>query len=625
MGTITSTYITSVDDTLPEWSASAQTFSPVSRWDVQELLVPWGASVAIAVVPSANTDLSLGEYTRAHPTTTFLQVGFSGGNVVADVRTPQGSWNILDTAASSNTAFGTVRVGLWLRLVRDGDRWGVQLLEPATGAQSPSIQTNVLEWGQAQIRSCDNLVDWVSGGLQTGNATLQVWLRSKGDTVHTIVSGLTGTANPAPFLGWKAQVDVELTGVQSTTAEATRDLTAAAVTTTAGEANPDGVAAATTLSTASVLRYQTAEAVTVSTARAFWLPASVTAVTQTTSVESRATGVSSRIPAMAASAADGTPFGVGTAIPAITIDARVSPAQPSESTVGGVTTDMPPPILARAELYYRQGGDVWTAIPPVAAAAAEGPVGVVDARIPPLMMAAGALATWQTRSDCFAGDRWTLRKGMYYTDGDTVEIVDTSTLGVADQADSTAEVSDSMTWSTARQETLHDSVTVADTTQFSVAGRFGDSLAAWCVNMDTGASSRYTGYGFNSFFELDGVRYGVASDGVYQLDGATDHGVEIDGLIDLGETDFESDRVKYVPKVYFSGKSAWPMHVNVIADSVSRTYAARNQSITLDSHRVDCGVGVKANYWRFTIQNTVGADFSVDAFRATPVVTRRRI
>jgi len=74
----------------------------------------------------------------------------------------------------------------------------------------------------------------------------------------------------------------------------------------------------------------------------------------------------------------------------------------------------------------------------------------------------------------------------------------------------------------------------------------------WVVNMDTGASSQYDNYGYNSFFERDGQYYGVADDGIYLLDGDDDEGDDIDALIEFGRSslyDVDGNRINRKKKI----------------------------------------------------------------------------
>lgn len=152
-----------------------------------------------------------------------------------------------------------------------------------------------------------------------------------------------------------------------------------------------------------------------------------------------------------------------------------------------------------------------------------------------------------------------------------------------------------------------------------------EDRAVWAVNTDTMASSRYTNYAFNSFFARDGVYYGVAEDGIYRLDADNDAGVAIDAALDTGTQDFNLARNKYLPHVYVGYRSTEPVAVDVIADGVTRTYQAPSSTQTLDVRRVDCGKGVKANYWGITVRNQYGAMFELDSVRLAPILTLRRM
>lgn len=151
------------------------------------------------------------------------------------------------------------------------------------------------------------------------------------------------------------------------------------------------------------------------------------------------------------------------------------------------------------------------------------------------------------------------------------------------------------------------------------------SGVTWAINLDTMASSQYTDYGFNSFFKYNGQDYGVADDGVYLLSGGSDNGTYINSVLDTGTQDFNIARNKYLPKIYLGYQSTARGLVDVIADGVKRTYETRSMANSLDVRRVDCGVGVRANYWGVTLRNYQGADFAVDSVRLTPILTLRRM
>lgn len=139
-----------------------------------------------------------------------------------------------------------------------------------------------------------------------------------------------------------------------------------------------------------------------------------------------------------------------------------------------------------------------------------------------------------------------------------------------------------------------------------------DSSAVWVVNIDTKASSQYDRYSFNSFITRNGVCYGVAPDGIYRLDGATDAGVPVDALAYLGRMDFATALQKLLPNAYLGASSTGKLKLEVDADGSIYVYETRNsEDGTFRSHRVDLGRGLKANMLGLTVKNKDGADFKL--------------
>lgn len=147
----------------------------------------------------------------------------------------------------------------------------------------------------------------------------------------------------------------------------------------------------------------------------------------------------------------------------------------------------------------------------------------------------------------------------------------------------------------------------------------------WVVNMENGASGQYDNYGFNSFFESDGKYYGVADDGIYELDGDDDNGAEILALIQAGKSDLGTPRQKRIENVYAGVSSEGKLLLKVEADGQSYTYEARSSSETLENHRFDVGKGLRGNYYDFTLLNQNGDDFDLESISFEPVVLSRKI
>ncbi len=157
------------------------------------------------------------------------------------------------------------------------------------------------------------------------------------------------------------------------------------------------------------------------------------------------------------------------------------------------------------------------------------------------------------------------------------------------------------------------------------AASLDDTTRVWVINTDSGASSQYDNYGYNSFFTRDGKAYGVAEDGIFRLDGTTDNGTAIDALIEIGRSDFESSQQKTIPNVYLGISSTNKMYLKIEADGQEYTYEARSSSTTLKTHRVDPGKGLKGNYFNLTIMNNTGSDFDLETVTFKPIQLSRKI
>jgi len=152
-----------------------------------------------------------------------------------------------------------------------------------------------------------------------------------------------------------------------------------------------------------------------------------------------------------------------------------------------------------------------------------------------------------------------------------------------------------------------------------------DSGVVWVVNMNTQASGQYEQYGFNSFFERSGAFYGVAGNGIYKLEGATDSGAAIKALADLGRSNFGVTERKSVPDVYIGVSSTAKMVLKVISDGGTYYYEAQGNSTDMQNQRFILGKGLRAAYWQLVVENSDGCDFSLASIEFKPIRLSRRI
>lgn len=147
-------------------------------------------------------------------------------------------------------------------------------------------------------------------------------------------------------------------------------------------------------------------------------------------------------------------------------------------------------------------------------------------------------------------------------------------------------------------------------------------MTTYAINLATGASTRYDGYGFDSFCRgPDGKYYGIKTDGIYLLEGG-----DVAASVDLGEMDFGTSLQKRLVNAYVSASCAAPLQLTVQAGGgAAYNYQARTSSDSMKTHRIDFGKGLKANYFSITITNPGAGDFTMDAVEVIVNNNTRRI
>ena len=121
---------------------------------------------------------------------------------------------------------------------------------------------------------------------------------------------------------------------------------------------------------------------------------------------------------------------------------------------------------------------------------------------------------------------------------------------------------------------------------------------AYVMNVHTGESWEYSNYSFMHIINIGGKPYGVKSDGLYLLEGATDNGTVINGSITTKESDFGT----------FKSKRMFPLYLN--SDTTTITTATVDSIVSTAKHTSSFGgrktriaKGLQGRYWQFTIEN----------------------
>lgn len=150
---------------------------------------------------------------------------------------------------------------------------------------------------------------------------------------------------------------------------------------------------------------------------------------------------------------------------------------------------------------------------------------------------------------------------------------------------------------------------------------------AYAINLTTGAVTHYTNYPFDNILRFGNHYYGVKSDGVYELGGTLDVGVQIDAHIKTFQTPFGTKNQKRVPYVYASGRSDQGVVVGVTADE-GTTYeyeSAWGEVAGTANHRVKVGNGIRGVYYSLDVKNVDGGSLELDEISVHVAPTTRAV
>lgn len=141
------------------------------------------------------------------------------------------------------------------------------------------------------------------------------------------------------------------------------------------------------------------------------------------------------------------------------------------------------------------------------------------------------------------------------------------------------------------------------------------NAVAYVLNLRTGESTRYTNQGFLHIITIGGKPYGVKSDGLYLLEGATDNGVAIVGSVTTKDTDFGAFASKRVQYAYLDSDTS--ATVTPIVDGVAKSghasaFAGRKTTMSLKN---------QGRYWQLRIDGIV----KLQGLELLPQVQQRRV
>lgn len=147
----------------------------------------------------------------------------------------------------------------------------------------------------------------------------------------------------------------------------------------------------------------------------------------------------------------------------------------------------------------------------------------------------------------------------------------------------------------------------------------------WVVNINTGASTTYSGYDFNSFCERDGEYFAANDQGIHRLSGDTDNGEKIRAAIQFGDVDLSRSSFKGISECYIGVKTSGQLVLRVVAHGKEYFYESQRLSELMREHRFVTGKGLRANYLTLELYNKDGVDFELDKVEFRAVHKTRRV
>lgn len=159
----------------------------------------------------------------------------------------------------------------------------------------------------------------------------------------------------------------------------------------------------------------------------------------------------------------------------------------------------------------------------------------------------------------------------------------------------------SETWGHLHAFNLITETIVAEDTALSTDGVIGQ---AWTANADNWAMSRYEPYTFHSMAVIDGVAYGVADDGIYQLSDGVE---EIEGSIATGKLDLGGGALVHPVSAYLEyeleGTASIEVSTTQLGIEQRFTYPlAPEVANDLTNGRFIFGRGLRGRHFSFTLR-----------------------
>lgn len=145
----------------------------------------------------------------------------------------------------------------------------------------------------------------------------------------------------------------------------------------------------------------------------------------------------------------------------------------------------------------------------------------------------------------------------------------------------------------------------------------------YAINAATGAPTKYSGFDFLSFVNVDGQSYGLKEDGLYRIGGAAQSGELINALIDFGTSDFGASQAKRIYTALLGVRTDGECYLKMAADDgQEQVYRLEGMA---NMRRAKLAKGVDGRYWSTKLELTDLSFAKVDSIELEVAVSQRHI
>ena len=147
-----------------------------------------------------------------------------------------------------------------------------------------------------------------------------------------------------------------------------------------------------------------------------------------------------------------------------------------------------------------------------------------------------------------------------------------------------------------------------------------EKFFTFATNLETGATSEYTKYEFNSL--SDGI--GASSSGIYDLASSAGDGSDIEVLLELGKSDFGKIAFKRLTDSYLGVSSDGNLKLTVTTESGTESYTL-SPSTSLETVKSNLARGHKGRWWSIKVENVDGSSIELESIEVLiQLLSRRR-